>query len=163
MSRYLSKYFEVFVCLHKSNRRKGSTFGNRRRSVRGLADIRGRARGKQPPQGPLDKGPCGGYNNSHRAGVVQRPVHQPSKLRTRVRLPSPAPYKALHPVMRRFFFVSQTKCIGSVLFSQKTVTATPGRCPGRFLFVCPLNKYKKFTPTAAAFCTHKRKMKNQEN
>ena len=103
MSRYLSKYFEVFVCLHKSNRRKGSTFGNRRRSVRGLADIRGRARGKQPPQGPLDKDPCGGYNNSHRAGVVQRPVHQPSKLRTRVRLPSPAPARRKRLPLAAFF------------------------------------------------------------
>ena len=39
----------------------------------------------------LTKGPLCGYNIFRHAGVVQRLVHQPSKLRTRVRLPSPAP------------------------------------------------------------------------
>ena len=141
MSRYLSKYFEVFVCLHKSNRRKGSTFGNRRRSVRGLADIRGRARGKQPPQGPLDKGPCGGYNNSHRAGVVQRPVHQPSKLRTRVRLPSPAPVRRKRLPLAAFFLPAlawgtgmQQKSRSPGMDARKK--RRPGMVPGlRFLFV----------------------------
>ena len=44
--------------------------------------------------------PMPGYNTFYCAGVVQRPVHQPSKLRTRVRLPSPAPNSNPHGVSR---------------------------------------------------------------
>ena len=63
--------------------------------------------------------PMPGYNTFYCAGVVQRPVHQPSKLRTRVRLPSPAPNSDPRGVSRH-----GGRCLVAV---KRSRTGQPGR------------------------------------
>ena len=69
------------------------------------------------------------YNRSCRAGVVQRPVHQPSKLRTRVRLPSPAPQRArcIAKIERAFF--AEPPFPAPYLFDRNRVARTHRRTP----------------------------------
>ena len=73
----------------------------------------------------LTKGrPCG-YNKQYRAGVVQRLVHQPSKLRTRVRLPSPAPRRSKLCIACSGLFYKSERAHAAAPPSQ-TATAVPG-------------------------------------
>ena len=102
---------------------------------------------RKPADSLLTKGHLHGYNTHYRAGVVQRLVHQPSKLRTRVRLPSPAPaFWASQGWLRRSFFVllrSKFFCLccgseqlmGQLPFERKAFSYDKARADARAFFI----------------------------
>ena len=102
----------------------------------------------------LTKGHLRGYNTQYRAGVVQRLVHQPSKLRTRVRLPSPAPDQ------------KSSRMAGLFLLQIIMKRESSGYARAFFAYLpkchIGIKQFQKICPIDNGFCAFPEKRKTQE-